>query len=364
MNANSTHLPVFPAFFSAALFFSGACFWAPSVQAAHSTDAPLQQTDAMTAQTAAWRPSAAADVKLQALAWLKSQKPAGTLLAQADAVWADLPADAADDNLLLRLAKTFALANPNAEKLLVLCREAQTQPVVPNQAWLREKDVPPLLAANMRLFFAGWLIHESRFDEAAEQLSDISPADVAAPATLLFYQSVVYHAMLNKESGLKSIDRLLQGADAAPRRYVVLAQMMQDDLQGLAPDTLDYIIHYMSDVRRRLDLGQAGPKVRRVEDDIIKSFDKMIKKLEEEQQQQKSMEFQPNQGGKADRLPTGTRYAGLATKKNTGSESGWGDLPPKEREEALQQIGREFPSQYHDAILEYFRRLAAEKEQE
>ena len=52
---------------------------------------------------------------------------------------------------------------------------------------------------------------------------------------------------------------------------------------------------------------------------------------------------------------------GEVAKKNIGSESGWGDLPPKEREEAIQQIGRDFPPHYRDAIEQYFRRLAAEK---
>ena len=49
------------------------------------------------------------------------------------------------------------------------------------------------------------------------------------------------------------------------------------------------------------------------------------------------------------------------TKKNIGSQSGWGDLPPKEREQAMQQIGRDFPSHYRDAIEAIFRRLAAEE---
>ena len=48
------------------------------------------------------------------------------------------------------------------------------------------------------------------------------------------------------------------------------------------------------------------------------------------------------------------------TKKPIGSGSGWGDLPPKERDEALQQIGRDFPSYYHDVVEQYFRRLATE----
>ena len=48
------------------------------------------------------------------------------------------------------------------------------------------------------------------------------------------------------------------------------------------------------------------------------------------------------------------------TKKDIGHKSGWGDLPPKEREEALQQMGRDFPAHYRDAIEEYFRKLATE----
>ena len=58
----------------------------------------------------------------------------------------------------------------------------------------------------------------------------------------------------------------------------------------------------------------------------------------------------------------GGKGPGNVTKKDIGSESGWGDLPPKEREEAMQQIGRDFPSHYRDVIEQYFRPLAAEEE--
>ena len=51
-------------------------------------------------------------------------------------------------------------------------------------------------------------------------------------------------------------------------------------------------------------------------------------------------------------------------RKNIGSEGGWGNLPPKDREQAMQQIGRDFPSHYRDVIEQYFRRLAAEGSQE
>ena len=47
--------------------------------------------------------------------------------------------------------------------------------------------------------------------------------------------------------------------------------------------------------------------------------------------------------------------------RRIGNTAGWGDLPPKQREEALQQIGKDFPSHYRDAIEQYFRKLAAER---
>jgi hypothetical protein len=264
--------------------------------------------------------------------------------------------------LLVRLARTFAMVNPNAAKLVTMCSAPRGQLIIPTQPWLRDGSAPPLFANNLRLLFARWLVEQSLFDEALEQVSGLTPGDVVAPASLLFYQSVVYHALLNKESGLKSIDVLLQGSDATPRRYVALAQLMQDDLQNLEEDTLDHVARRMDDIRRRLDLGRAGPKVCKVERGVIESLDKLIKKLEDEQQDSGGDPSgnQSTRPADASRLGGG-QGAGEVTKKNIGSKNGWGDLPPKEREEAMQQVGRDFPMHYSDAIKEYFRRLAAEK---
>ncbi len=310
----------------------------------------------------AWQPSRAAEVKTAALAWLDAAKPAADVRAQADALWADLPAKAAEDDLLLRLARTFALTSPQAAKLVALCSEPRHEPTVPAEAWLRDRRLPPLLTNNLRLLLARWLVEQTLYDEALDQLSGLKPVDVVAPASLLFYQSVVYHALLNKEAGLKSIDALLQGAEAAPRRYVALAQLMQDDLKNLEEDTLDHIARRMDDIHRRLDLGRAGPKVRKVERGVIESLDKLIKKMEEEQQEQEQNSANSNRSMRpADASrPMGGKGGGEVTKKDIGSKSGWGDMPPKEREAAMQQIGRDFPAHYRDAIEQYFRRLAAE----
>ena len=59
-----------------------------------------------------------------------------------------------------------------------------------------------------------------------------------------------------------------------------------------------------------------------------------------------------------DSRPMELKAPGDVTNKPTGNQDGWGELPPHERQEALQQIGKEFPAHYRDMIEQYFRKLA------
>ena len=90
------------------------------------------------------------------------------------------------------------------------------------------------------------------------------------------------------------------------------------------------------------------------------SLDKMIKKIEEDQQKQQqqqqgnSSSSQSNQPAQ-DSRPMALKGPGEVTKKQFKDHGGWGDLPPKQREEALQLVGREFPPHYRDIIEQYYR---------
>jgi hypothetical protein len=46
--------------------------------------------------------------------------------------------------------------------------------------------------------------------------------------------------------------------------------------------------------------------------------------------------------------------------KNIQEWDGWGNLPPAERQQAIQQISRDLPTHYREAIEAYFRKLATE----
>jgi hypothetical protein len=231
-----------------------------------------------------------------------------------------------------------------------------------DQLWLAAASTPPLLACNVRLWYARWLIHEALYDEAAEQLQGLQPQQVVDPASLLFYQGVVHYRLLNRDAGMEALAALLEGADQGPSRYVALARLMEADLKDLKEDSLDHIARRMEDIERRLDLGRAGKKVRSIEDGVIESLDKLIKQLEDQQQESQSAgasNLQPSRPAQDSQIMAG-KGKGEVERKRIGSQSGWGNLPPRDREEALQQIGRDFPSHYRDVIEQYFRKLASE----
>ena len=310
-----------------------------------------------------WHPPQVADVKAQVDAWLQQGAADAARRAKAAAVVHGIGDQSTGADLLDRLAETFAQADPKVAQLVEICSHPRSSLVLPTFAFLTDSKTAPLVAANMRLYYGRWLVQGQWFEEALEQLGGLKPAEVVAPAELLFYQGVTYHRLLNKVEGLKVINQLLDGAEFSPRRYVAVAALLQSDLNSLEEETLDHIARRMEDVQRRLDLGRAGPKVRKVEDGVIDSLDKMIKKMEDEQNKQsqsQSNSLQSTSPAK-DSTPMGGKAPGDVTKKDIGHKSGWGDMLPREREEALQHMGRDFPPHYRDTIEEYFRKLAAEE---
>lgn len=298
--------------------------------------------------------------------WPVEQPAGGIALSQAD--------------LLELVVETLAVVDPDAEQLVDLTSKPHELTPTPAFDWLDDQQQTlPFGRSNLKLWLGKWLAQERRFDEASVYLSGLQPTDVVDPAALLFYQSVCQHWALQPSAGLRTIELLMEQRKTIPRRYQQLAELMQADLTKLKEESLDHISRRMNDVTRRLDFGHAGRKVRGVEDGIIASLDKLIKDLEDQAGQSSSEGDQGDEGmeeggsgnpnGIRSRSPANDsriaegKGAGDVTSKKIGSSSGWGNLPPKEREAAQQQIGKEFPSHYRDIIEQYFRKLASEEEE-
>lgn len=144
------------------------------------------------------------------------------------------------------------------------------------------------------------------------------------------------------------------------RRFAEVAKLVENELQNIddKDEQPSNISRRMGDVSRRLGLGQTDEKVQGVEKGVLDSLDKLIEKLEEQQKKQSRNgpggQGQPGDDSRIMRQ----KGPGKVDDKRIGSESGWGELPPKEREAALMQIEKEFPSHYREIIEQYFRSMA------
>ena len=315
-----------------------------------------------------WKAPAAADVRAEILKWLDSQSLADDMKQSLAAQWPAENDTAGGAALLERMAQTFAAANEDARKLVELCAKPKGDEALPEFAWLSDEKTPPLLRHNLALYYGRWLAQQNLYDESLARLAGLAPEQVVDPASLLFFQSIGHHRLVNTKQSRAAAQKLLERASEIPLRYRQLAGLMTEDLKDIDPDSLDHISRRMDDIRRRLDLGRAGKKVREVEDGVIASLDKLIEEEEEKQQQQQQQQSQaggpnsPNQKPLEKGQVAPLKGPGKVDKKEIGRGSGWGALPPKQREEALQQIGKEFPAHFRDAIEQYFRKIASEEE--
>lgn len=314
------------------------------------------------ARRVTWVPPTSEQVSQQLDQWLSKQSEDASAIMQAKTAFAERPEGT--QNLLDSTVAAIALIEPTAKQMLITCIAERTSPTAPNFALLHDEAADPWLRNNLRLYFGRWLAQHELYDEAVEYLDGLVAADVVDPASLLFYQAVCYHQLLDKTKFTSAVNQLLENENLLPQRYAMVARLMEADLTPVEEDSLDEIQRIMGDIRRRLFLGRAGKRVRDEEDDVIAKLDKLINKAEEQKKQQQNGGGGAASGSRAPMNPAQDSQApagggpGNVDPKKIGHKSGWGNLPPKERQEALQQISKELPAHYREVIEEYFRKLA------
>lgn len=311
-----------------------------------------------------WELPSYESVRAEALEWIEKSDAPADQRETMRSLWPQTELrDASGSTLLTRLIETFAIADPQVAHLVEACNARFEGPGLPSAGWLEQAEYPPFQENNLRLYYARWLGQQAYYDEVVQVLEGLKPTDVVDPAGLLFFRTVAHHQLVEPEQSRAALASLLEHESALPRRYLQVAQLLQHDLQKLKDESLDHVARRMSDVRRRLDQGRAGKQVQMVEDSVVGSLNMMIKQLEEQQRQQQSSSSggssQSSKPMEDSQLP-GMDAPMKVDQKELGNTAGWGDLPPKQREQALQQIGREFPAHYRELIEQYFRDLADE----
>jgi hypothetical protein len=273
-------------------------------------------------------------------------------------------------DLLDRLAQSLGKSDDRVSALIEHCAGFHEPGPLPEFAWLADSATPELVRNNMRLYLARWLVQQGYHDEALDWTEGLDASDVVAPEVLLFYRAVAQHRLVQAEKADVTLNQLLQQEDKLPARFQKLAELMRQDLASLQDESLDHIARRMGDVRRRLALGHSGERVQGVENGVIESLDKLIKKVEDQLQQQQQSQSSGGSSGAPSGAPmqdsqiAELKRPGEVARRDIGDGTGWGNLDEKDREKALQDVGREFPSHYREVIEEYFRSLAAEESAE
>ncbi len=324
--------------------------------------------DSDLSRQASWILPTRAEMQQRMVEWITSREDTDpSKRAKAAEIWSGL----GDEKDILDTAiDTFAVFDPRCE---VICKMAmQPHASLPKEMeWLFEppalESASPLFfqATTIRLWIGRHMVRHNRFDEALIFLEGLSVESALDPCALLFHQAACNFWLLEVDATIELLDKLLERSEEIPLRYEQTARLMHADIKSLEDDSLDHISRRMRDITRRLDLGHAGPKTRTVQDGVVESLDKLIKEIEDQQQQAQASSGAGGAGGSGNGTPMeDSRIAegkgsGEVQSKDIGNGDGWGNLPPREREEALQQIGREFPSHYREAIEQYFKRLAS-----
>ncbi|MCA9191190.1 MAG: hypothetical protein KDB03_05500 [Planctomycetales bacterium] len=287
---------------------------------------------------------------------------------QVQIVWQSTEPQHRGPEFLDRLMRVGGVLDPRIEHLYgQLLDPGQRPPSPADLDWL-SSDVPGWMQDTIRLAIGRSFTQHKLFDEGLEILAGIELVQTCDPSSLLFYRATCEHHLLKRDECLQNVKLLLERDSELPVRYSQLAHLMLADIEPLKEDSLDEVARLMRDVQRRLDLGRAGTRVRDEEQQILDKLDKMIDKIEQQlqqQQQQQQANSSPNnqsQGRPMDESrAAGDKGPGDVDQKDNGSRAGWGNLPPAERQEALQKLTEELPSHYRDVIEGYFRQLAKER---
>lgn len=311
---------------------------------------------------------AGVDLKLKLQNWVAEQKTKNAdQLKQIAPLLVKLESPLSAEEKLSVALQVFSIMNPEINQIIRDYQLSDQLPQLSSSPLLVKGNATTIDLVNLRYYTARNLTQFRLVDQALTLFNSIQqPELLIDPAGFLFFKAVCEHHLLQKEACTKTLGQLLNHTENVPDRYTQVAILMQSDLESLKEESLDEISRKMSDVERRLDLGNSGKNVQKVEDEIIASLDKLIKKMEDQAKNSSSSaagagnSSSPENGADESRVK-GQTAPGEVDKKKLSNNGGWGQLPPKKQASAKNIINRNFPSHYRKAIEKYFKKLATQK---
>ena len=231
----------------------------------------------------------------------------------------------------------------------------------------KEEGKPHYISHSISFYLVLRLVQSRLYDEAQTVLAELKTEDAVDPATFLITQAIIAAQLLKSDdvaSVLKQFRQFAEKQTTIPRRHLELAKLLDHELKQMQEkENPENIARKMNDVRRRLGKGKTDDDTQQSEGDILKDLDELIEKIQKQSQKQGNGEG--DQGQQANNPADDSRILkqkgpGNVDRRDFNNDGQWGDLPPKEREEALLKIDKEFPANYRDIIERFFKEMASE----
>lgn len=324
----------------------------------------------------------------QALAWL--EKSGKLDQARFNALWSK------DLGVLERVARTFAMGDAEAARLLKEAADPKAPAPTEVPALFGDQSKPAFFRANLGLAYARSLAQRRVHEEALALLVQIKPDQVVDPATYFFYRAVAEHALNHKAQAQQTIRTMKEDVVDAPDRYQRVAELMMHDMDTWNAPTkgreeylrqrLGNVARDMSNVERRLDLSRAGKGTQDLQRRVVAQLDELIKELEPpdpkdppddpkdpKDPNDPSEPGPPKPGPPGPPKPGPGGPGGPAPDDVIGGPNGpgmvndvalrklmeqWGKLPEHERAKAKAALLRSTPPRWAAVIEKHFRDLA------
>ncbi len=170
-----------------------------------------------------------------------------------------------------------------------------------------------------------------------------------------------------------SFEDFLKNYPQAPERLRVTASQILTELSRRTPHQLGDVRDLLDYARRRLTQQDVGEKVIERQQEALALLDTLIEEAQQQEQNKQNQKQNKGKGspkpgeesgGKAgsgakrSTLPTG--QAGETNLSKTRAKPGdaWGKMPPRQRDEILQSLQKQFPTQYRELLEQYYKQLA------
>lgn len=239
------------------------------------------------------------------------------------------------------------------------------------------KSGDPYLSVAAANLGAASLIDLELVDRCQAMLNDVlerhKPIENFTTASDHFRFMLGYCQVHNLEYELAygTFEDFLKNHPDAPERLRTTAAQILTELSRRAPGQMGDVRDLLTFAKRKIKTGYTDDAVLNRQDEAVALLQNLIEEAEQQEQNKGKGEGEGGRGGRGrlqgqkpgsgateSTLPTGGADKPRLRANVAKPGDVWGKMPPREREQVLQTLQKQFPSQYRELLEQYYKQLS------